>query len=313
MAGISNIFLETPLVSHEEIDISPFVKTTVSLVLAREDQIHPTISGNKFRKLRHNLLSARAQGATCLLTYGGAFSNHIAAVAATARSMDLKSIGIIRGEELANQVDSNPTLRYAKSCGMELHFISRREYREKEKTDFREKLQQRFGEFYELPEGGTNALAVKGSAEILATVNPANVQYICAPVGTGGTLAGLVAASSPGQRVLGFSALKGTFQEKTVVQYTDKNNFEITDAYNFGGYAKIDAQLIRFMNRFRNHTGILLDPVYTAKMLYGIIDLLKNGYFRENSRIFAVHTGGLQGIAGMNRLLDKKKLPQIEK
>lgn len=294
-----------------EIDLSKYGFAGYSLVLKREDLLHPFVSGNKFRKLKYNLLAAKEQKHDTLLTFGGAFSNHIAAVAAAGKEFGFKTISIIRGEELESKIAENPTLSFAKGCGMQLHFISRDSYRHKDETEFINYLKNQFGNFYILPEGGTNALAVKGCEEILSQEND-SFDYICVSVGTGGTMAGLVRASNETQQVLGFSALKGTFQTSEIEKYTSKTNFEITDAYCFGGYGKIDTDLIRFMNGFKNKTNIPLDPVYTGKMMFGIMDLLKKGYFKENSRIFAVHTGGLQGIEGMNQKLKKKNLPIIE-
>lgn len=298
-------------ISSEVINLSKFGITSNSLVITREDLLHPFVSGNKFRKLKYNILTAQEQKHLTLLTFGGAYSNHIAAVAAAGKEFGFNTIGIIRGEELESKISENPTLSFAKSCGMELHFISREAYKNKDETEFINNLKKKFGDFYLLPEGGTNAMAVKGCEEIL-TNKEASFDYICVPVGTGGTIAGLVKASKEGQHVLGFSALKGTFQSSEVAKYTSKTNFEITDAYCFGGYGKIDVDLIRFMNEFKEKTNIPLDPIYTGKMMFGIMDLLKKGYFKENSRIFAVHTGGLQGVAGMNQKLKKKNLPIIE-
>ena len=298
-------------VPSPEIDLSIFGIAGHSLVFKRDDLLHSFVSGNKFRKLKYNVIAAQEQHQNTLLTFGGAYSNHIAAVAAVGKEMGFMTIGIIRGEELAEKISENPTLSFAKSCGMRFHFVSRDAYREKDTPDFINNLKVLFGVFYLLPEGGTNALAVKGCEEILSeTENSFN--YICTPVGTGGTMAGLVKASNDNQQVLGFSVLKGTFQTSEIAKYTSKTNFEITDAYCFGGYGKIDVGLIRFINEFKEKTQIPLDPVYTGKMMYGIMDLLKKGYFKENSRIFAVHTGGLQGIAGMNQKLKKKNLPIIE-
>lgn len=293
-----------------EIDLDKFGISAYSLVLQREDLLHPSVSGNKFRKLKYNLEAAVAQNKEMLLTFGGAFSNHIAAVAAAGKEVNLKTIGIIRGEELASKISENATLSFAEGCGMQLHFVSREAYRMKETPDFINKLKKHFGDFYLLPEGGTNDLAVKGCEEILTDANFFN--YICVPVGTGGTMAGLVKVSAEDQEVLGFSALKGSFQSSEIAKYTSKTNFEITDDYCFGGYGKIDIDLVRFINEFKNKTGIPLDPIYTGKMMYGIMDLLKKGHFKENSRIFAVHTGGLQGVVGMNQKLKKKNLPIIE-
>lgn len=294
-----------------EIDLSNFGITGYSLVLKREDLLHPFVSGNKFRKLKYNLKAAQDQKHDTLLTFGGAFSNHIAAVAAAGNELGFKTIGIIRGDELKDKILENPTLSFAIDCGMQLHFISREAYRHKDEIEFISNLKNQFGSFYLLPEGGTNALAVKGCEEILSQEND-SFDFICVPVGTGGTMAGLVKASKINQQVIGFSALKGTFQTSEIEKYTSKTNFEITDDYCFGGYGKIDIDLIRFINEFKEKSNIPLDPVYTGKMIFGIMDLLKKGYFKENSRIFAVHTGGLQGIAGMNQKLKKKNLPIIE-
>ena len=295
----------------DTVDLSAFGLKNFSLSIKREDLLHPFVSGNKFRKLKYNIIAAQEKNHTTLFTFGGAFSNHIAAVAAAGKESGFNTIGIIRGEELESKISENPTLSFAKACGMELHFVSRQVYKAKGETEFINNLKKQFGEFYLLPEGGTNVLAVKGCEEII-TETEADFDYICVPVGTGGTLSGLVKASKIHQQVLGFSALKGTFQASEVVKYTSKTNFEITDAYCFGRYGKIDVELIRFMNEFKEKTNIPLDPVYTGKMMYGIFDLLKKGYFKENSRIFAIHTGGLQGIAGMNLKLKKNNLPIIE-
>ena len=282
-----------------------------SLTMKREDQLHDFVSGNKFRKLKYNIVEAIKKNNTCLLTFGGAYSNHIAAVAAAGFEMGLETIGVIRGEEIADRLARNPTLSFAQRKGMQLHFVSREDYRQKTELDFISSLQEKFGPFYLIPEGGTNALAVKGCEEIL-NQSDIDYDYICTPVGTGGTIAGLINASGPDQTVIGFSILKGTFQKEVIENFTLKSNYYLTDAYCFGGYAKIDSQLIRFINEFKRNYGIPLDPIYTGKMMFGIFDLLKQGYFKENSRILAVHTGGLQGITGMNQLLKKKKLPQID-
>ncbi len=295
----------------ETVNLSAFNLNDFSLSIVREDMLHPFVSGNKFRKLKYNLQAAQEQGQKKLLTFGGAYSNHIAAVAAAGKELGFKTIGIIRGEELESKISENPTLSFAKDCGMHLHFVSREAYRQKDETEFINNLKNKFGDFYLLPEGGTNALAVKGCEEILCQETD-SFDYICVPVGTGGTMAGLVKASKESQHIMGFSALKGIFQSSEIAKYTSKTNFEITDSYCFGGYGKIDIDLIRFMNEFKEKTNIPLDPIYTGKMMFGIMDLLKNGYFKENSRIFAVHTGGLQGIAGMNQKLKKKNLPIIE-
>lgn len=304
------MFKNRPDIITQNIDLKTFDDSKISVSIKREDQIDPFVSGNKFRKLKYNILEAKDKGYDTILTFGGAYSNHIAAVAAAGNLTGIKTIGVIRGEEIANRMSNNATLLYAAEKNMQLHFVTRDAYAKKNDSDFIQSLESEFGRFYLLPEGGTNELAIKGCAEIL-TETDQDFDYICTSVGTGGTIAGLIEGSFPHQTVLGFSALKGTFQKKIVAEYTSKTNFEITDAYSFGGYAKIDSELIRFINEFKATTGIPLDPVYTGKMMFGIIDLLKKGYFKENCRILAIHTGGLQGISGMNQVLKKKNLPQI--
>ncbi len=296
--------------NNQIIPLEIFNISNYSLVLKREDKLHPHISGNKYRKLKYNLINAKNQGYKTLLTFGGAYSNHIAAVAAAGKEFGFKSIGIIRGEELIDKVDTNPTLLFAKECGMKFHFITREEYRKKNELEFIEKLKTQFSDFYLIPEGGTNEFAIKGCKEIL-TKQDNDFDYICTPVGTGGTIAGIIESSNKNQTVLGFSALKGTYHSSDIKKYTDKSNYRILDDYCIGGYAKVNLELIEFINDFKEKTNIQLDPIYTGKMIFGIFDLFKKGYFKEGSSVLAIHTGGLQGIKGMNELLSKKNLPLI--
>ena len=304
------LFLEHKIIPNQEIFLDLFFKSNITLVLKREDLLHPFVSGNKFRKLKYNVLEAKKLKKKTLLTFGGAYSNHIAATAAAGQELDIATIGIIRGEELANKLVKNPTLQFAEQCGMQLHYITREAYRNKTNPRFIEDFKEMFGDFYLVPEGGTNELAIKGCTEILSETDK-EYDYICTAVGTGGTLSGLVKSSGKQQHIVGFSALKGAFQTSKVEKYTSKTNYKIIDDYCFGGYAKIDSELVRFINEFKEKTGIPLDPIYTGKMMFGILDLIRKGYFKENSRILAIHTGGLQGIPGMNQYLKKKNLPQI--
>ncbi|MGX7666979.1 1-aminocyclopropane-1-carboxylate deaminase/D-cysteine desulfhydrase [Flavobacterium pedocola] len=283
----------------------------VTLFIKREDLLHPFISGNKFRKLKYNLVEARAKGCKTLLTFGGAYSNHIAATAAAGRLNGFATIGVIRGEELESKVDENPTLSFALSQGMKLHFVSRDEYSDKESAAFQQKLKEYSGDFYLLPEGGSNALAVKGCEEIL-TESDAGFDFICCSAGTGTTAAGIINASKANQKVLVFPALKGSFLSDDICRFAKNDNWELIESYHFGGYGKIDEELVRFLNDFYHQTTIPLDPVYTGKMLYGVLDLVKKGFFPKGSKVLCVHTGGLQGVAGMNQLLSKKKMPIIK-
>lgn len=271
----------------------------ITLTLKREDLIHSHIAGNKWRKLKYNLLAARQDKQQVLLTFGGAYSNHIAAVAAAGQEFGFKMVGIIRGEELATHGGHNPTLQAALNNGMQLHFVSRTQYRLKNSPEFIDTLQQRFGSFYLIPEGGTNALAIRGCEEILTESDKQDFDYVCCAVGTGGTLAGIINSSTTRQQVIGFSALKGGFLVDEVNQWLGrppiKANWRINTDYHFGGYAKTSPALFDFIRTFMQQTGIQLDPVYTGKMLYGVFDLIQLGYFPANSRILAIHTGGIQG------------------
>ncbi|WP_410548945.1 1-aminocyclopropane-1-carboxylate deaminase/D-cysteine desulfhydrase [Allomuricauda sp. F6463D] len=283
----------------------------ISLYLKREDTIHPFISGNKYRKLKYNLLEAKKKSKDVLLTFGGAFSNHIAATAFAGWQEGLKTIGVIRGEELADTWHNNPTLQLAHEHGMHFHFVSRSEYRRKNELAFIDDLKALYGDFYLLPEGGTNALAVKGCAEIL-TDEDSQFDYICSAVGSGGTVAGLINASQLHQSVLGFPALKGDFLAEEIRAFVQNDRWRLVTDYHFGGYAKVDQQLITFINHFKRETGIPLDPIYTGKMLFGIFDLIKQDVFEPGTQILAIHTGGLQGITGMNLVLKKKNLPLLD-
>lgn len=263
--------------------------------IKRLDLIHPQISGNKFFKLKYNLLAARQQGFEKVLTFGGAYSNHIAATAFAAHKFGFQSLGMIRGEELA-QRPFNPTLATAQKFGMQLEFISRNAYRQKDQPDFLQHLQQQYPDFYLIPEGGTNALAVQGCREIL-TAEDAQFDLICCAVGTGGTFAGLIEASQQHQQLLGFSALKGDFLTHEVAQLTTKRNWRILDNYCCGGYAKTTPELIQFIQTFEQRYNIPLEQVYTGKMLRGIFDLIDQDKIGPDQKILLIHTGGLQGRA----------------
>jgi len=280
----------------------------ISLVIKRDDLIHPFVSGNKFRKLKYNLLQAKAENQSALLTFGGAYSNHIAAVAYAGKENGFQTIGIIRGDELADKIESNPTLKFAQECGMQFEFVSREAYRLKTEAHFLEQLQQKYGAFYLIPEGGTNAFAIQGCEEIL-TPEDASFDYVACAIGTGGTISGLINSVLPHQKVLGFPALKGEFLQDEIRKFVRHENWELITDYHFGGYGKVSTDLIDWINRFYAQTQIPLDPVYTGKMVFGILDLIAKNYFPENANILLIHTGGLQGIQGMNLKLKNKGLP----
>lgn len=286
-------YTPTPI---QEIHDPVFEKAGVSVLIKREDMNHPYVSGNKWWKLKYNLEEAKKLGRNTLLTFGGAYSNHIYATAAAAHELGLKSIGIIRGEET---LPLNQTLAFAKRRGMVFHYVSREDYRKKHEPEFIQKLQDQFGDFYLIPEGGTNRLAVKGVTEFARQLEQEiDFDYICLSVGTGGTLAGVIEGLSDSKKILGFSSLKGgEFLEKEIRKYTDKtNNWELSHDYHFGGYGKTTAVIIQFTEQIEKQFAFPLDPVYTSKMMFGVMDLMRNSYFKKGATILLLHTGGLQGI-----------------
>jgi 1-aminocyclopropane-1-carboxylate deaminase len=282
----------------------------IELFIKREDLLHPVISGNKFRKLKYNLAEAKRLGYKKLLTFGGAFSNHIIAVAGAGKEFDFETIGIIRGDELEDNWHDNPTLVFANSCGMQFEFVSREVYRTKEDVSFLDALKTKFGDFYSIPEGGTNELAVKGCEEILNETDK-EFDYVCVSVGTGGTISGLINSAFEGQKIIGFPALKGDFLQKDICKFAKKDNWILNLDYHFGGYGKVTDELIAFINRFNEKYKIPLDPIYTGKMVFGVLDLIDKDFFKKEAKILLIHTGGLQGIEGINKQLERKNKNNI--
>jgi 1-aminocyclopropane-1-carboxylate deaminase len=300
-------FFDFSEVITQEIEIE---NSSVRLFVRREDLIHPFVSGNKFRKLRYNLAEAEKQNFTKLVTFGGAFSNHIAAVAFAGKLLGFETIGIIRGDELEANWRDNPTLVFANSCGMQFEFVSREVYRTKEDVFFLDALKTKFGDFYSIPEGGTNELAVKGCEEIL-TETDKEFDYVCVSVGTGGTISGLINSAFEGQKIIGFPALKGDFLQKDICKFAKKDNWILNLDYHFGGYGKVTDELIAFINRFNEKYKIPLDPIYTGKMVFGVLDLIEKDFFKKEAKILLIHTGGLQGIEGINKQLERKNKNKI--
>ena len=286
----------------------PIAKATIQVVIKRDDLLQPTgdhrYCGNKVRKLQYNLAAAKAQGYQQLLTFGGAYSNHIAAVARAGKRYGFKTIGIIRGEAHS---PLNPTLADAVKDGMQLAYLDRTSYRKKQDVEIIARFKQQFGDFYLIPEGGTNTLALKGCAEIvteLATQLDYFPDFICAACGTGGTLAGIIQACAGRGQVLGVSALKGDFMGQEIRKLLGKDfpyqNWSVRTDYHFGGYAKFPWELRRFVEDFQKEYGILLDPIYTSKLFYGLLDLIQQDFFPIGSNIVVVHSGGLQGWKGID-------------
>ena len=288
--------LPTPI---QELSNAITQKAGIRLYIKRDDLIHPTVSGNKWRKLKYNLSEAQSQGHTHLLTFGGAFSNHLYAVAAAGKALGFETIGIVRGEELADKL--SPTLLFCEDQGMELHFVPRVEYKRRNADDYLQELAVNFNNPFIIPEGGTSAFALKGVAEIvpevIAQLGKAP-NYFAVAAGTGGSAAGLLYA---GANVLAFSALKGGgFLEHDIADLLNGprpiSNLQLFTDYHFGGYAKWTPELIAFMNQFQQEFDIQLEQVYTAKMFFGLFDLISKKHFHNGETIVAVHTGGMQGL-----------------
>ncbi|MBK8944520.1 MAG: 1-aminocyclopropane-1-carboxylate deaminase/D-cysteine desulfhydrase [Ignavibacteriae bacterium] len=286
----------------------PNIQKNVNVFLKREDLTHPVISGNKWRKLKYNLIYAKENGYKTLLSFGGAYSNHIHAFSKAGELFGFNTIGIIRGEET---LPLNSTLSSAKESGMKIEYVSRTDYRKKRESDFIENLKEKFGDFYLVPEGGTNNLAIKGCTEIINNIN-IDFDYVVSACGTGGTLSGLICGLDGNKKVLGIPALKGADFlnneiENYVYNYTGKyfNNWELKLDFHFGGFAKIDKPLFVFMREFEKINQIKIEPIYTAKMLFAVKSLIENNEITEHSTVIALHTGGLQGKTGMQQKINK--------
>ncbi len=274
-------------------DISSVVSKTVHVL--RLDKIHPVISGNKWFKLKFHLEQSMNDNHHTVLTFGGAYSNHIVATAFACRSIGMDSIGIIRGEE---PVEWSDTLKDAKRYGMQLHFVSRDEYDRKEDTGFIDQLKKQFGKFYLIPEGAYGELGAKGSEEIVKLTDTSIYTHIICSVGTGTMMAGIVNATHPLQKVIGISSMKGNQSLEAEIRSllkNDKREFSLLHDHHFGGYAKYDKALIDFMNELYAQTKIPTDFVYSGKSFFALFSLLKENYFSAADKVLAIHCGGLQG------------------
>ncbi len=287
----------------------------IVLRIKRDDLIHPLVSGNKWRKLQHNIAKAMDQGHDTVLTLGGAYSNHILATAATCELFGLKSIGVIRGEDADLH---NATLKEAAAHGMHMHLISRGSYRNASSWEFVEALKSLFGKFYFIPEGGANILGVLGCMDIMKELKEFAPHRIFVACGTATTLSGLCLANTWGAQLYGVSALKGgAFLKEQVCKRlhellgdaeTEQDMgayVHILDQFHFGGYARVNSTLLDYMRRFQQDTGIKLDPVYTAKCAYAMEQMALGSTPFVDERWVLIHSGGLQGIAGIEERLDK--------
>lgn len=293
--------LPSPL---EEINHEILKAHQVKLYIKRDDLIHPEISGNKWRKLKYNFQEAKSKGYSKIVTFGGAFSNHIAASAAAAKYFGFEITGIIRGEELS--ANSNQTLRQAAHDGMQFRFVNRKEYRDLRKDP--NSLVKEFPNHFVIPEGGCNEAGIKGVSEIIDEIHIPFDTIIC-PIGTGTTLTGLSSRLAPG-KVMGISALKGDFIKNEIAELYQKFGLStnvgsvITD-FHFGGYGKYTIELVDFINTIHEEIQVLFDPIYTGKAFFGVWKMIQEGIFDGQTLIF-LHTGGLQGIAGFNQKSPQK-------
>lgn len=290
--------IDLPPIPLQQITDEITASKALNVYLLRTDLNHPHISGNKLYKLKYNLEAACRSNKQTLLTFGGAYSNHIAAVAAAGKTYGFKTIGIIRGEAYQ---PLNPTLQFASDQGMHLEYVSREMYRQKDLL--LNYVKERFGgNFFLIPEGGSNELGVEGCKEIVRHI-PVPFDHICCSCGTGTTLTGIILSLKPSQKAMGFQVLKapnyiqGEVRRQLEAAGQQKSNWCVFDNYHFDGYAKIKAELLAFMKKFESRHRIPLDPIYTGKMMFGLYDLMERGYFKQGETIVAVHTGGLQGKA----------------
>ena len=297
-------FAKMKLLEHKIPIVEIPIESKVRLFIKREDLTHPEISGNKYWKMFYNVKKylEKEVSERKIITFGGAFSNHIAAAAALGNEFGIKTLGVIRGNELEDSWQENPTLFSAHQNGMSFRFVTRETYRYKEKM--MKELQTEFPESLVVPEGGTNENAVEG-IQYMLTDETKDFDYICSAVGTGGTVSGLSKFAQPHQKIIGFKAVKDNSLENRIKNLSKKDNFILIDASD-GGFGKITDENVRFINEFYQYFGIVLEPVYTGKMLRKIFEMIADDYFPANSKILAFHTGGLQGIVGANEMLKKK-------
>ena len=278
--------LEAPLLAEKK----------VSLLVARLDKIHPVVSGNKLFKLHYFLEASLSGGNKPILTFGGAYSNHLVATAYACALAGIKCIGIVRGEKAET---ISHTLQHCEAYGMQLHFVSRDEYHNKETDSFIEQLRLEFGEFILVPEGGYDPLGADGASLIMDWISGKNATHVCTAVGTATTLAGLLKKRNNNETIIGVPVLKNMADIAARLSFLgcgqQPSNLVLFNEYHFGGYAKKTQALLDFMNGLYSTHGIPTDFVYTAKMMYAVMEQVKAGYFPEGSNIVCLHTGGLQG------------------
>jgi 1-aminocyclopropane-1-carboxylate deaminase len=274
-----------------------FVQKGISVDVLRLDKVHAVVSGNKLFKLHYFLQEAGESSHKHIVTFGGAYSNHLVATAFACREMGLTCTGIVRGEP---PVKPSHTLLYCRELGMQLQFINREEYGHKEQQAFLQSIESLHGPHLLVPEGGYHPMGAKGAAMMMNHVPQNSYSHIACALGTATTVAGLLSVAAQNQVVMGFCALKGMTDIDNRLNYLlegsyNKSAFLPVHDYCFAGYAKKDPAVFSFMNRIWQEQHIPVDFVYTAKMLYGVYDKAEKDFFAPRSRVLCIHTGGLQG------------------
>jgi 1-aminocyclopropane-1-carboxylate deaminase len=296
MAAVAHAALDLHTPTRvERLDEPVFDALGLELFVKRDDEIHPGVPGNKARKLRYNLETASADGHDTLLSFGGAFSNHIFALANAGAICGFSTIGVIRGER---REPLNPVLAHAERCGMTLEFMDRTTYRQRDDPALAEELARRHGRFFLVPEGGSNADGVRGCAEVIDELD-APFDVVACACGTGGTLAGLIAGLQGRGEGLGVPVLKGGSFLVTDIRallaeagHFEHPNWSLACDYHFGGYARTTPELISFVRDFETRHGVPLDPIYTGKLFFGLLAEAEAGRFERGTRVLAIHTGG---------------------
>ena len=286
---------------NQQIFSELYLNNEIEVFIKRLDLIDPFISGNKLFKLKHNVDRALFQKKNMLITFGGAFSNHILATAAYTKKKNIDCLAIVRGEEY---YELNPLLTLAKEYGMKFSFVSRKEYAKRNDNNYVSELIRKYKKAFIVPEGGNNKLGVLGAEEILEKQDK-SFDYIICPIGTGATLSGIVNSSNRSQKVIGINCINDTKDiNKNISQKTNKNNWEIINEFNFGGFAKFDNLLTEYLKKFKLNYKITLDLNYTTKMFFGFEKLIERRYFHRKSKVLLIHTGGTYGNLGFNYLYD---------
>ena len=286
---------------NQQIFSERYLNNEIEVFIKRLDLIDPFISGNKLFKLKHNVDRALLEEKNMLITFGGAFSNHILATAAYAKKKNIDCLAIVRGEEYS---ELNPLLTLAKEYGMNFCFVSRKEYAKRNDNNYISELIRKYKKAFIVPEGGNNKLGVLGAEEILETQDK-SFDYIICPIGTGATLSGIVNSSNRSQKVIGINCINDTKDvNKNISQKTNKKNWEIINEFNFGGFAKFDNLLTEYLKKFKLNYKITLDLNYTTKMFFGFEKLIERRYFHRKSKVLLIHTGGIYGNLGFNYLYD---------